>query len=371
MATESLRPGERFPDRELEIVWAAIETLTFPEKAVLLRDLATTVAGAARQKGRNSGDTFRRAIASLWDAYEILGHPPTVSEYKALRLALGEIELMSDRGACRALGGGTWNDALQAAYLPPVPGGDFVHSGANADFTLDEVQRAVQECVEERGGKIPTQAEFLGWARRDDVRVRPGRRPLSHKTLLRFGGYRNVVRSAGYDEQRLSSTGRVISREFAYNEDELREWLRNVAKELGYTPRVADYVEHRNEKLRLFAVGAADVVPPVTSTYTSRWGDWSRALAEAGLPPVDPSRRPRRHVSRPTYAADELVGWLKRAWVAVGEPFTSKAYNRWRQTQLKAAYERGEYLFIPTSLTIARNLGGWVAAQECVRPSDR
>ena len=82
MAT-SIRP-RRFDRVESEIVWAAIETLDPGLQYEILRELATIFAAASTQPAKNR-DKVRRAVFALHDAADVLGHAPSLREYRRLR----------------------------------------------------------------------------------------------------------------------------------------------------------------------------------------------------------------------------------------------------------------------------------------------
>ena len=89
---------QRFDDPLLDICWAAVATLDEGRKYTLLQEVATDMALDASRR-RAQKDKVAAAIVSLRVAADLLGHPPTLSEYRALRAANAELKLVSD-GRC-------------------------------------------------------------------------------------------------------------------------------------------------------------------------------------------------------------------------------------------------------------------------------
>jgi hypothetical protein len=355
-----------FPRRELEICWAAISTLNAAEQTVLLRELATKVAAYKTPFSRNPPDRFRQAIASLFDAPELLGRPPKVGEYRALRTAFPELNLMSDRAICRALGTPVWADCLREAYLPVGPSVEIVRGASQDNFSLQDVQDAVHDYVNEHDSRVPTLGEYLGWAQLPYVQAR-ARYPRSAHSFAKFGGYREVLDSMGLRTQRRDTQGRLVSLSFAYTDSQLLDAVRGVARALGHSPRFVEYAEYRDRAIANVEEAGADV-PPSPSTLTERFGPWPDVLAAAGLAPIDPSRRSRKKVQRrPTYTDADLLAHARNAWVAKGEPFTCEAFSSWRREQMAAAYEAGQNLAIPMSTTVAARFDGWANVRRLVR----
>jgi hypothetical protein len=169
------------------MVWAAIETLDPGLQHEVLRELATLHAASA-DNPRGLADKVRAAVVALRQAADVLGHSPSIAEYRAVRDAQPELSLPAEPNVRRWLGGG-WNDCLTRALLDTVADTDSPSRpiGLTDRFDDDEVLAALRECAADLG-HAPTQTEYLAWARRPDVRERPGRRPRSYEPFERFGG---------------------------------------------------------------------------------------------------------------------------------------------------------------------------------------
>ena len=215
----------RFDHEGCNMVWAAIETLDPGLQYEILRELATIFAAASTQPGKNR-DKVRRAVFALHDASDVLGHAPSLPEYRRLRGTLPELELPQDSNIRKWLGGG-WNRCLTRAGLDAVSDGDFASHpvGLTDRFDDEEVLAAVRECTGDLG-HAPASTEYFPWARSPEVMARPGRRPLPYRPFERLGGFRAALVKAGVigpDEARYASNGRVIPASYAYEEREMRD----------------------------------------------------------------------------------------------------------------------------------------------------
>ena len=142
------------------------------------------------------------------------------------------------------------------------------------EFLLSEVFRVARDV-----GEIPTIAEFRTRAQ------------VSPETLInRFGSWKNALRSAGFDP---------LKARIEYEDEQLVEELRRVARQLGRTP-------YSTQFNRLSQVGTA-------STVAARLGggSWRAACERAGLPvpPPPPSHLPKawnKGMRKVQLPADEL-----------------------------------------------------------------
>jgi hypothetical protein len=177
------------------MVWVAIERLDAGPQFEVLRELATLHAQSV-ESPRTAADKVRAAVNALRDVAEVLGHSPSVKDYRSVRDGSPELKLPPD-GTVRRWLGADWNGCLKQALLDAVSDRDFAARaiGLSDRFDDDEVLAALRECASELGHP-PTVIEYFGWARRPDVRDRPGQRPLSFGPLERFGGLRTALVAA-------------------------------------------------------------------------------------------------------------------------------------------------------------------------------
>jgi hypothetical protein len=267
----------RFTDERSEIVWAAIETLDVGLQYALLRELATDFA-AEISGNRSMKQRVRRAVLALHDAADVLGHSPSVGEYRQLRVALPELDLPPDPSIRSWLGGG-WNDCLRRSLLPAVADGDFASKEVGLTYRLkdEEIFAALRECNEEFGHP-PTASEYMQWARRPDVIARPGRRFRSYRPLERLGGFREALVKAGViqaDEARFGADGRLLPTSYAYDEAEMKTALLLVADRLGKAPQAGEYQRERDAIRTELAVNEKTYAPqqPRPSSSTSAHGN--------------------------------------------------------------------------------------------------
>ena len=354
----------RFRGTCSEVVWAAIEKLTPGEQYELLRELATVHALSARYP-RDEADKVRAAVVALREVADMLGHSPSVKEYRSIRVRLPALRLPPD-GTIRRWLVGSWSDCLRRALLDAVIDGDFAARpfGVNDRYDNEEIFAALRECAEECG-HTPASTEYFRWAKRPDVRERPGRRPTSFKPFERFGGLRNALIASGvlaHNGARYALNGRVLPSRYRYSDEDILEALRAIAERLGRSPHPRHY---ERERLRLNneAISTGEMhTLPTPEVIRTRFRTWNAALVKAGLAPLADGR-PRLGESCPRYTEAEKIEWLNTAWVEVGEPFTPDAYKRWRRSKISAAG-----VWIPTLATIERTFGGWTNACRIALP---
>ncbi|MHB8642339.1 MAG: homing endonuclease associated repeat-containing protein [Gaiellaceae bacterium] len=370
MVAERRTPKRRFEDDRLEMVWAALQTLDVGLRYVVLRELATEL-NQERVEPRSAQGRIRAAVLSLNHAADVLGEAPTQSTYRELRELHPELQLMSDTTVRRLLGGIPWRDCLRRAFIAAPTEGDFVKQATGEAYSEEEVLQAVRECVADRGGSVPTFNDYLAWVLDPEVTARSGRRPRSLSVFARFGGFRACLVRAGLAveaRQRVDKAGRVVPLHRGYTTDEMSEAVRSVARELGRTPQSSDYRDAREATARTArAGGGIPTALPSLTTLVERFGSWAAVIEEAGLTPLEPRRRP---VRRPVYATDEMLNWLRRAWVEIGAPLSPAAYERWRRRLLDEARGSDTHVHIPSCDAIARAFNGWRNARAQAVPSD-
>lgn len=364
---EDARPHyRRFPRIEQEIVWAAIQTLDIADKLTVLRELATEIAAQGVKRG-NEYDKMRAAVISLRDAADMLGKSPSQSEYRRLREQLPDLGLVADGTLRRWLGNGSWNACLRRALLDTVSDGDFVTPAKGDRFTETELVTAIRECMADHDDRVPTWPHFVAWARSPDVRARPGRRPLSLGPFHRLGGYRDVlVRNEliAEGETRFDIRGRALPSKWRFTDEELRDAVLSVTRELGRAPREVDYRRARENN----NTGVMPSVSALTNRFGGSWASVIETIGLRGHPNAGPDRRAAKGITSP-YTRQEMIDALKEAWPEVGEPFSKPAYASWRKAKIAAALDAGETRRIPGVETVCREFGGWPEAVEAALPT--
>jgi Homing endonuclease associated repeat len=292
-------------------------------------------------------------VLSLRTAAEVFGRSPTQYEYRRLRLSLPELDLMPDATVRRTLGR-SWNECVARALLDAVSDGDFITLAEGDAFVEQELVDAVRSCAADIGVQ-----------------------PLTQGPFRRFGGYRAVLARNGLfgdDPHRFDLRGRLLPSAWRYTDDDYRQAIKAVERELGHPPREADYREAYERRRRRISADDAPMesVLPSVSAQKKRFGPtWRDVLAAAGLqtPPIKRTARPG--TSRTEWHREQVDEILKQAWVEIGEPFSSNAYIRWRRDKITFAADANESLRLPSVATIARIFGFWTAAVTACLPERR
>lgn len=331
--------GERFTDASARAVWAAIVALPAALQHQILealRNLLACLDGTSTHATR-----VRHAVVCLREAHDLLGHSPSIKEYRELHAARGtELSWPAD-GSIRTWIGGSWNDCLKEARLEAVADGDVVVAQLGPAFTAEEITTALQECARELKD-VPTISQYYAWARRPDVKARPGRRPQSQSPFDRtFGGYVEALTAAGLTSGIAGVTPKrsTVVRVGGYfaSEADVSKALQEVAAKLGRPPRTKEYALAREEIIAVSIDAGTPRTLPSVSTIQKKFGTWDDALAAAGLQRLGgratqshPGDRGRKG---PLIPDAEALAVLREAYAQVGDPFTVAAFQAWRKEQ--------------------------------------
>ena len=256
--------------------------------------------------------------------------------------------------------------------------GDAVVRELGPAFTREECLGAVRDYVADTGDRLPGCHAVIAWAKRPDVRARPGHRPRSLGPFQRlFSGWAEVLAACGLIDGE-APTGAAIgttgygslrpAKAYGYTEEQLFAALREVAARLGRSPKTAEYTREREAILAdERAEGRAPRAFPTYNVIQTRFPTWDEALSAAGLEPV----RGRQNAARPIRERrtrriddEEILAAMRDARAAVGEPFTSGAYAAWRREQIERDREAGRLRTIPSYVCIWQHWGSWRAACE-------
>jgi hypothetical protein len=248
-----------------------------------------------------------RAIAALHEANRQLkaGDPTaelTEAAFERLRLEQPERNWPSETSVRRWLGAGTgnlsWTVSVERAGLQPptIPMTPRPHLGPR--LTRGELEQAIRLYVDEHGEPPASFSAYSAWARRMEVRVLPGRRPLSEGPFTRaFGGFRAALRTLGFadpadDAPLPPRRPGNLPHGFRYTRQQYLEALREVAAVLGRSPRSSEYVAVLRRPLqKAVEAGRPRAMPSLPMFHrpsvagTTRW--WRRALSRwAARPPL-------------------------------------------------------------------------------------
>jgi Homing endonuclease associated repeat len=364
------RRGQRFADAVLNAIWVAILALPVAMQHLLLDELRKLLA---RNDERGSHAARRQvAISALRECAELVGHSPSVGDYRSQKAEHPEFDWPAD-STLRTWLGGSWNDCLRAAQLPAVPDGDVIVVQLGQAITDKEAVAALRACTEELG-TIPTLHAYLAWTRRPDVAARAGRRPQSQGVFHRiFGGFPQAIVAAGLTNEgavEVSRRERLRVASYYITDEICAEALQRVAAKLGRSPRVHDYVREREALLDEPKTDEHDdglKALPAPSTIQKRFGTWDAALEAAGLEPLggrSTGVKGRRGQGRkgPQIKTEEAIACLVEAYEAKGDPFTGAAYRAWRTEQIKRDREERRLRKIPSYDVVWTRFGNWTTA---------
>ncbi len=275
----SERPrGELFSDPGAKVVWAGICALDEGTQHQVLAELRQRLGNPDERTGPLARKEAR-GIGCLRRAADALGRSPSQRAYRDLRNTRPDFELPPD-GSVRNWLGGNWNAALERAKLDRVPDTDAETEPLGPRLTDEEILTAVRDCAAELG-RVPSQPVYLAWARRPEVRRRPGSRPQSQSPFDRaFGSFPAALEAAGLKEPGVPHVNGRPLRGYGYSSDELFSFLDEVVQRLGGFPVGKDFNRERDRILeeRTNARTATHGLPSY-NVYHRRFGGWPAARA--------------------------------------------------------------------------------------------
>jgi hypothetical protein len=385
MDENTINPSSLPPRRELftqpsaRAVWAAICALDIALQWEVLRELQTRLAAPDLLPDAR----IARAVLALKEAADALGGSPLESEYEELRTNDYRQAGWPSAHTVRRVLAGTWNECLGRAALEAVANGDVIVRELGSSFTADEAKEALQECRADLG-RIPTLTEYIGWASKQEVKRRPGRRPSSQGPFDRlFGGYLQALEAAGlcdigggvWNGPRSTATRAGVYRQ---TDESMKEALREVARRIRRSPTTSEYMLQR-EIVRKESEDAGRLrTLPSYNAIHRRFGSWEGALAAAGL---EPANGRQRRTERPELKGrpslrripDEVIrAAICEAYAELGDPFTASAYKQWQKQKVEedngVARLVGRY---PAYHTIWTRYRTWEAAvADALTPDD-
>jgi hypothetical protein len=358
--------GKRFKSAAANAVFAAFCALDVALQWDFLQAVQERLA-VPKSDRDNHGEKVRQAIAALRVAAEILGASPSLKAYERLRKENPAWDWPPARSLKRWLGAGNWNDVLERAHLDRIAEGEALALHYGPAFAPEEVSAALRECASELG-YWPSFNEYIGWARRADVRGRPGRRPMSQGPFSStFGTFAKALKAAtgAAEDSAISSDRGFRVAGYFVGDKRIRLGLREVAKRLGRPPRTQEYIAERKLIHQESSAAGSPRALPSYGTICRRYGSWDAALADAGLTPLGgratgQGRRgvPGRKGARLGDTA--MAAAILEAHSVLGEPFSSTAYSKWRLATIKKDPSHRREL--PSYHTIWKHFGSWEAA---------
>jgi hypothetical protein len=356
-----------------EVIWSAVMTLDEPAKHEVYEHLADHLV-VERGRHRRHHERREASVAALREAAELLGHSPSVREFRELVHDHPEYGWPNDSAIRRWFGNSSWNEALHEAGLAHVADGDFVGASAGYQFELSDIVRAARLCAEETGFAVPPQSVYLGWAARSETQRRYERIPRTMQPFARYGGYHEVLVQAGLrapDGAVSYPDGTIRPAKFRYDDEDMFAALREVAARLGHSPLTREYRRERDKIREESARAGALRTLPAWGVIRTRFGTWDEALTGAGLEPtngrVTGARNRRQDYVRKggvRFTDEQLFASMQAAFADLGiNNMTAGKYKRWRLESLAEAEGRGEYRKIPGYMAFQGRFGTWDAAK--------
>jgi hypothetical protein len=376
LAAMEIKPMPRlalFRDPAAEVVMAAILALDTGLQTAVLSELQNRLAVDAFNSPNKRAARGKQA---LHEAARILGRSPSIPAYRKLRREHPEFRWPSD-GAIRKHSGGTWNQALEEAYLDPVADGDaFVCRQLGPSFLPEEVEDALRACAADIS-RVPLLSEYLHWAQRDEVQSRPDRVPLSLSPFERlYGGFQPALIAAGLrepDEVVEVASGVVRSAKLITADEEILDALREVAARMGGSPYTAEYMAARKAIIAESRMQGRLRTIPAKGTIVRRFGSFDKALIAAGLEPTNGRSNPRRKPgpkkpTGPRVPNERMIACILEAYDELGEPFTRAAYTARRKRRFQQGQINRGRTALPSDVSISNRFGGWAEALEAAFP---
>lgn len=370
--TSPLPPSDHEP--EIAALRAFVTALPETAKRLVFDALADALTIPAEHRDIHTS-RIARLIAGVREVATIVGGPPTVAQYRLTRAQRPDLGLAADTDL-RRWADGTWNGVLAAASLGPVADGDIVAVAVGTQLTRGECLEAIRACTRDQDGRPPTYSQYLRWARRAEVRARPGRRPSSLSPFSRlFDGWLPALAASGVTtggetpEDGDDSVRLRTQRGYRWSDEALGAALREVAERLeGRSPTTQAYTRQRQLVLDETRAAGAPRLLPGYIAFSRRWESWDAALEAAGLAPRGgrgvPSEPRRPHTPTGSRLRDErLTEVLRRARTQIEGPFTAGSFTAWRHEQMDTAASEGRWIEpIPSYHAIWARYGGWGAA---------
>lgn len=278
----ALDPKISFRDPAAGVVWAAMCTLEEGAQHELLAALGERLA-FPEERPTPHGMRVARGVAALREAVGLLGHSPSVGEYRRLRDQHPEHRWPDDRSVRQWLGG-NWNDALATAGLDALPDPIAHHRERGPDLSDEECLAALRECAADLESQVHELSfpRYVNWARRADVRKRVGRRPQGQLPFERFGGWRAAKASAMGVED--GSVAGADGHGYRYTDEEIFSTADEIAARLGKSgcfPRPSEW--HRERRGIVVEEKQADKPPRALASMKvvrRRFKTWQAAEQE-------------------------------------------------------------------------------------------
>jgi len=362
-----------FADPLGDVVWAAVTALAPAEQQELYERLRDHLGEELLSEGRASG-RVHRAIDGLRRASELLGHSPSINQYRRLRKSHPDEPLPPDGSIRSSLGGG-WNDCLRIARLDSVADGDAMESNLGTRMTAADCITALRACAEDLG-VVPSASMYRGWAGRPDVRRRPGRRSVTVTPIVRhFGNFSSGLAAAGLIKDGTSAmtlaNGVVRMGDGRMSDSQIGAALSEVRDRLGHVPRSNEYSRVREQIIAESAAAGSPRTIACAPTLIYRYGSWNGALAKFGMEPfrskfdAKPFSAREYNTRLTVFSQAEMLAAIREAAQSSdeGSRIGLRSYVLWRKAEIERSLrEGGTARRLPAPETIRAHLGSWANA---------
>jgi hypothetical protein len=311
------------------------------------------------------------AIRCIAEVSAVAGEWHSMGEYEAVRKMNPSWDLRSARQLLRWLGVSSWNEARAEAGLAAIPEPDTLAREVAQEFAADELLAALRDYHADNG-ELPTMTQYMGWARRTEVRRRPGRRPFSTNPFVRmFGSFGEALQAAGLVSDDVDPTlAAMVARttRISVPDTEIVGDILAVSERLGCVPLSTDYFKERKKMQDEGREDGRRVVMASLPFIRRRFGSWGGALKAAGLDPTEARQRRTKsgsvRVRRPYWSREQCLAAVRQSVAELGLPGSARSYDGWRLHQIRSnpmrAYE------LPAVSTILRFFSPWREAVQAM-----
>ncbi len=154
---------------------------------------------------------------------------------------------------------------------------------------------------------------------------------------------------------------RIAGRPRQFREEELRQALRDCAREIGRPPLSEEYRKWRQKEIELAKARGEDAWLPGYSAYYRRFRSWEKALIHYGFDRGEVYARLERRQAEvgkvDRYTDETLEKTLRRAVAALGHVPMADEFDKWRKKVIKES--RARSIVIPSSSPYRSRFGSW------------
>ena len=162
------------------------------------------------------------------------------------------------------------------------------------------------------------------------------------------------------------TTGHRRRSGYEYTSAQVRAAMREIAARLGRSPKTTEWPAERDRLLDEEAEKGLLPRPfPSLGLIQNRYATWDEALLDASLEPTNGKHNKQDCGDRRTgrrVRDQDIIDAMREAYLKLGPPFTSTAYQRWRTEQIAEDTKQRRYRRIPRYCAIWARYGNWANA---------